>query len=64
MVSIQTPEPRHPKRGPPTSLAWGTNDRDTCEYLVFGTANGYICIIKRDSGAVSILCVGEWSKTY
>ncbi len=57
MSVIATPEPRHPKRGSPTALAWGSNDQDSFEYLVSGTVNGYLCIIKRMSGSVSFTSV-------
>ncbi len=52
MTSVATPEPMHPKRGAPTSLAWGTNEKDTCDFLVCGTVNGYLCIMKRVHGSV------------
>ncbi len=52
MTSVPTPEPMHPKRGAPTSLAWGTNEKDTCDFLVSGTVNGYLCIMKRIHGSV------------
>ena len=53
-ISVPTPEPTHPKRGAPTSLAWGTDERDTSAILVCGTVNGYLCIMRRVHSVVRL----------
>ncbi len=57
MMSIATPDPKHPRRGAVTTTEWYTNNKDACQFLAFGTVYGYLVFWKRTPLSVSYVSV-------